>query len=158
MSRKPTAKSLSHNNEQEAWQALAELPAESAVALKRWLDGLAELPLDHWIAVGRACARDVSARQRRTTSTALLEAVIADQHLELTAWFIGDMVHTAAHSAATTAARARRSARHNFAFARAAADWAALAIATRSWLPEVDHDALCAPFDAVLGDGALRLV
>jgi hypothetical protein len=54
VSGQPKATSLSHSAAQNALQALDGLPAESAVALERWLDALAELPLDHWIAVGRA--------------------------------------------------------------------------------------------------------
>lgn len=158
MSRQPKATSLSHSAVQNALQALDGLPAESAVALERWLDALAELPLDRWIAVGRACAHHTSDRQQRMTSSALLEAVVADQQLELTAWFVGDMVQTAAHAATTAASRTRRSTRRDFAAARSAADWAALAMATQAWLPRVDRDALCAPFDAVIGNGALRLV
>jgi hypothetical protein len=143
---------------ENALQALDGLPAESATALEHWLDALAELPLDRWIAVGRAYARDGFGRQRGATSSALLEATVADQQLELTAWFIGDMVQTAAHTASTAASRSRRSARRDFASARSAADWTALAIATEAWLPRADHDALCAPFDAVLSNGSLRLV
>ena len=158
MSRQPKATSLSHSAVQNALQALDGLPAESAIAFERWLDGLADLPLDRWIAVGRACAHHASDRQQRMTSSALLEAIVADRRLGLTAWFIGDMVQTAAHAAATAASRARRSTRRDFAAARSAADWAALAIATQTWLPCVDRDALCAPFDTVMKHGALRLV
>jgi hypothetical protein len=141
-----------------AVSALDGLPNESASALESWLDALAEWPLDRWIAVGRACARDVSGHQQSVTARALLEAIVADQQLELTAWFIGDMVKTAAYSAATAASRASQSVRRDFAIARLAADWAALAIATQTWLPRADRDALCAPFDEVLANGALRLV
>lgn len=158
MSRQPKATSRLHGAAENALEALDGLPAESATALERWLDALAELPLDRWIAVGRAYARDRSSRQRAATSSALLEAIVADQQLELTAWFIGDMVQTAAHAAATAASRSRRSVRRDFASARSAADWAALAIATEAWLPRVDRDVLCAPFDAVIGNGPLRLV
>jgi hypothetical protein len=158
VSGQPKATSLSHSAAQNALQALDGLPAESAVALERWLDALAELPLDHWIAVGRACVHHASDRQQRVTSSDLLEAVLADRQLELTAWFIGDMVQAATYAAATAASRARRSVRRDFREARRAADWAALAIATQTWLPRVDRDALCAPFDAAMRNGALRLV
>lgn len=158
MSRQPNATSLSHSAAKNALQALDGLPVESAVALERWLDALADLPLDRWIAVGRACAHHASDRRQRTTSTALLDAIVADQRLELTAWFIGDMVQTAAHAAAIAASRAGRFKRRDFAAARSAADWAALAMAAQAWLPRVDRDALCAPFDTVIGNGALRLV
>jgi hypothetical protein len=141
-----------------AVRALDGLPAESASALERWLDALAELPFERWVALGQACTRDSGARQQRVTSSAILEAVVADQRIELAAWFIGDMVQTAAYAATRAAARTRRSTQRDFAVARSAADWAALAIATRTWLPRADHDALCAPFDAVLSNGALRLV
>lgn len=158
VSRRSKATSLSHSAGQNTLQTLDGLPAESAVALERWLDALAELPFDRWIAVGRACAHHASDRQQRMTSSALLEAIVADQQLELTAWFIGDMVQTAAYAAATAASRGRRSTRRDFAAARSTADWAALAIATQTWLPCVDRDALCAPFDTVMKHGALQLV
>jgi hypothetical protein len=141
-----------------AGQVFDGLAPESAHALESWLDALAELPLERWIAVGRACPRDLHSRQQRTASSALLEAIVADQQLALTAWFIGDMVQTATYAAATAASRAGPSERRDFAAARSAADWAALAIATQAWLPRVDRDALCAPFDTVIGNGALRIV
>jgi hypothetical protein len=144
--------SLSHGD------ALDGLPVEAASEVEQWLDALAQLPPEHWFAVGRACASDVSGRRRRATARALLEAIVADQRIALTAWFIRDMVQTAAHSAAGAASRARPSARRDFATARSAAAWATLAIATQAWLPCVDRQALCAPFDAVIGNGALRRV
>jgi hypothetical protein len=157
VSRQSRATSLSHSARQSAFQALDGLPTESACAIERWLDALAELPVDRWIAIGRAL-RDVSDRRRRATSIALLEAIIADRGLELTAWYIGDMVETTAYGAATAASRAGRPTRRDFAAARSAADWAALAIATQPWLPRVDRDTLCAPFAAVMGNDALRVV
>jgi hypothetical protein len=158
VSRQPQTTSPSLRCVPSAVRALDGLPAESASALERWLDALAELPLDRWLAVGQACTRDVAGRQRRVTSTALLEAIVSDQRIELAAWFIGDLVQTAAYPATRAAARARRSTQRDFAVARSAAGWAALAIATRTWLPRADHDALCAPFDAVLSNGSLRFV
>lgn len=158
MSRQPQATSLSHSGMPSALRTLDGLPDESASALEAWLDTLAELPFDRWLAVGRACAGDVSGYRRRVAARALLEAIVADQQLELTVWFIRDMVKTAAHTAAITASRASRSDRRALATARSAADWAALAIATQTWLPCADRDALCAPFDAVMGSAALRLV
>lgn len=157
MSRQPRATSLSHSAVQNAVQALDGLPAESACALERWLDALAALPVDRWIAVGRAL-RDMPDRRARATSSALLEAILADRRLELTAWYIGDLVQTTAYGAAAAASRAGRSTRRDFAAALSAADWAALAIATQTWLPRVDRDTLCAPFAAVMGNDALRLV
>jgi hypothetical protein len=68
------------------------------------------------------------------------------------------MVQTAAHAPTVAASRARPSVQRNVREARCAAHWAALAIATQMWLPRVDRDALCAPFDAVMKNGALRLV
>jgi hypothetical protein len=158
VSGQPKATSLSRRPIQNDLRLFDGLPAESASALEHWLEALAALPLDRWIALGRACARDTTRRERRATATALLEAIVADQQLELTAWFIGDMVQTTAYAATTAASCAHRSKRRAFAEARAAADWAALAIATQTWLPRVDRDALCAPFDTVIGSGALRLV
>jgi AcrR family transcriptional regulator len=157
VSRQSRATSLSCSAGQSPFQALDGLPAESACALERWLDALADLPVDRWIAVGRAF-RDVSDRRENATSCALLEAILADQQLELTAWYIGDMVKTTAYRAATLASRATRATRRDFAAARSAADWAALAIATQTWLPRVDRDTLCTPFTAVMENDALRLV
>jgi hypothetical protein len=132
-----------------AARPLDGLTAASACALEHWLDALAELPLDRWVAVGHACAQDVAGRQKRVTSKALLDATFADQQLVLAAWFIRDMVQTATYRAATAAARARWSVRRDFAAARSAADGAALAIAAQQWLPREDHEALCAPFAAI---------
>jgi hypothetical protein len=153
----PQATSNSHSGVPGALRVLDGLPNESAFALERWLDALAELPLDRWIAAGRACARDMSG-YRQHAARALLEAIVADQQIELTAWFIRDMVKTAAHATAIAASRANHSVRRDFAAARAAADWAALAIATQTWIPCADRDALCAPFDAAMATAALRLV
>jgi len=158
VSRQPQANSLLHAQSGRAVRPLDGLPAESAAALERWLDGLWSLPFDHWLDVGRAYARDASRQQRQVTARALLNAIVADRRIELTAWFIHDMVKTAAHPASTAASRAHRSEQRDFATARSAADWAALAIATQTWLPRVDRDVLCAPFDALLGEGGLRLV
>lgn len=158
VSSQPQAQSVSRSAVHHAVQLLDGLPPESACALESWVDALAELPLDYWIAVGRACPRDLHSRQQRAAARALLEAIIAHRQIEVTAWLIGDMVQTAAYAATTAASRARRSERRDFAAARSAADWAALAIAAQAWLPRVDRDALCAPFDTVIGDGALRLV
>jgi hypothetical protein len=158
VSRQPQANSRSHVHLGSAVRPLDGLPAESASALERWLDELSTLPFDRWLDIGRACARDASGLQQRATARALLDAIVADQRIELTAWFIHDMVRTVAHPASVAASRARRSERRDFAMARSAADWAALAIATQAWLPRADLDALRAPFDAPAGDGALRLV
>ena len=158
MPRQPQATLLSPRCVPSAVRALDGLPDESASALERWLDTLAELPLERWLAIGRACARDVSGYRQHVAARALLEAVVADQQIELTAWFIRDMVKTAAYTATTAAHRASNSARRNFAAARSAADWAALAIAAQTWIPCADRDTLCAPFDAAMGNVALRLV
>jgi hypothetical protein len=151
------ATSLAHSGAPSALRALDGLPNESAFALERWLDALAELPFDRWIAVGRACARDMS-EYRPHAARALLEAIVADRQIELTAWFIRDMVKTAAYAAAIAASRTSHSVRRDVAVARSAADWAALAIATQTWIPCADREALCAPFDAAMGSAALRLV
>jgi hypothetical protein len=158
VSGQPRATSRSHSAAQDALRALDGLPVESASALEDWLDALGELPLDRWIALGRACARDTTGHQRRATATALLEAIVADQQLELTAWFIGDMVQTTAYAVTTAASRERRSRRRAVAEARMAAEWAALAIAMQTCLPCVDREALCAPFESAIGSGALQLV
>jgi hypothetical protein len=120
------------------------LPHESEWALARWLEALSELPVDAWLVAGEPRFTLTNPARDR------MESVLHEQHLELTAWFIRDLVATSSHRAASAARRLPRAAQRRFSAARSAADWTALAIATQSWLSDAECDALCAPFDSVI--------
>lgn len=109
------------------------LPRSSARALERWFDALHELTLDDWMLIARAGRFDGRSGAQRAAQDAVV-AIIADRHLEVTAWFIRDLVATAIPSDMRLAS------------ARSLAEWATLAVATRAWLAPIHHDALCNPF------------
>ena len=123
------------------FSTLFGLPPQSADALERWLETLHALSCDDWLAI----ARSGDAARKAVTNA------VTRHQLQLTAWFTRDMVSTAA--SATTliyGVAAMRRDRQQLAGARIHAEWAALAIATRSWLRARDYELLCRPFNAVL--------
>jgi hypothetical protein len=83
-------------------------------------------------AVAGACAR--------------VETAIAGHTLDVAAWFIRDFVETAAQIVRPHAVRRSRRAQSRLALTLAAAQWAALAVATEQWLAPGDRALLCAPF------------
>jgi hypothetical protein len=120
------------------------VPDRSARRLEQWLDVLAELTADEWIDIAdRARSRDA---RGVSSACARVELAISAHELEVTAWFIRDLVETAVLRAhPLTLARSRR-VRSQLAIARSATAWAALAHATAQWLAPSDHDLLLAPF------------
>jgi hypothetical protein len=127
-----------------AFSPLFGLPRRSAHALERWLDALHAFSCDDWIAIARS-ADALSAANCDNARKAISEA-ITRHRLHLTAWFIRDMVDTAACVMTLNGAGATRRSRHQFAQGRMHAEWAALAIATQCWLSPRDYDVLCCPF------------
>ncbi len=126
-----------------AFSLLCGVPGRSTQALERWLETLHAFSCDDWIAVARsgdACSPVEWEAARQAASD-----TITGHHLELTAWFIRDMISTAACVMTHGTGSTRRN-RYQFARARAYADWAGLAIATRTWLSRRDYELLCSPF------------
>ena len=123
---------------------LDHLPEAAARELEDWLDGLAELTLDQWRDAGRASVRDASLRAAAEDA---LAAVIDCHRLGVTAWYVRDLVRTAAYAARHQAEHASRKARRYLAVALAAAESAALSIAVNKWLSASDAALLRAPFD-----------
>ena len=126
----------------KALRLLDGLPYDAQQTLERWLDALGELTPQAWLMVADGCSAHSADDAKRR-----IESIVSNAKLELTAWFIRDMVATATHATKGSVPRAR-----------AAANWAALAIALQSLLTDTELNALCAPFDAVIPRGALRLV
>lgn len=137
-----------------AMRLLDGLAVDAEHALDRWLDALGQLPMADWLAVGRADANGASSHAAR----ARVESILAAEGLTLTGWLIRDFVATTTYPASRSARACTRQEQDAFAAARQAAVWAALAVATRSWLTDSETDTLCGPFDAVIPRGALRLV
>lgn len=134
------------NGGSSVW-ALDGLPQAAARELEAWLDALAELTLDQWCDAGRASVRDGS---MRGAAGEALAAVIDCHRLGVTAWYVRDLVSTAAYGARHQAEHASRKARRDLAVALAAAESAALSIAAKKWLSASDAAILRAPFDAGL--------
>lgn len=153
-------RSLANNNPGSSLQrplcALDGIPTERVREVERWLDLLAELPLSEWLSASRAIARcdHENVRAARTRLTDAMD----DHHLALTAWFIRDHVATSAHSQTLAARAARRAVRREFAIARGAAEWTALAIALVEWISSDDFDLLCRPFARSIARTALHVV
>ena len=145
MSMRSLAKSSSSGREiVETMWGLDGLPERSAHALERWLQFLATLALDEWIVIGCRCkSRD---GQAVASACARVETAIADHRLDVAAWFIRDAVDTVAQIVRPQAVRRSRRAQSRLALALAAAQWAALAVATEQWLAPGDRASLCAPF------------
>ncbi|HVX41041.1 MAG TPA: hypothetical protein VHB25_15845 [Gemmatimonadaceae bacterium] len=153
-------RSVANNNPgslpQQPLVAFDGIPAPRARAVERWLEHLAELPLAEWLAASRAMAGcdHHGVRGARTR----VNDEIDDRQLALTAWCIRDHVATCAHAQTLAARAARRAVRREFAVARGAAEWAALAIALEEWIPSDDHELLCRPFARSIARAALHVV
>jgi hypothetical protein len=136
-----------------ALRLLDGLPPDAEAALTRWLDALGDLSVDGWLKAAMAVAPETTHDARHRVI-----AAFSERGMDLTAWFVRDLVGTAAHGACSSVRRLSNAKRKLLVEARVAAECTALAIAARDWLSEADHDALCAPFDQVIARGALRLV
>jgi len=121
----------------------AEEPA-LAVA-KAFIERLCDLPLDSWLAIGRAV---VAARSKTAYASAWssVENAIAKRDLGLAAWHVRDDVETVAYLASHSGAPLSRGNRPVFAAAHGAAEDAALALLVQSSISSADLELLCAPF------------
>jgi len=138
--------------------ALAGLSDGAAHQLEQWLDGLCNLTLDEWCAIGRACARQRATNADEGAALDALDDVIQRQRLALTAWYVRDLVNTAAYAARREAEHTSRARRRELSAAIAAAERAALAIALHPSLGAADSARLRGPFALGGEPPELRLV
>ncbi len=106
---------------------------------------LAALPLAAWYEIGDA-ARRAEATARAATAEAILEAIIADGNLQLEQWEARDLITTAAHLVSRHDRSMTAAQRARFLGARAAAEWAALALLAGPRLPAREMTHFAAPF------------
>jgi len=119
---------------------------EPALALANvFIERLGDLPLDSWLAIGRAviAARSATAYASAWSS---VERAIAKHDLGLAAWHVRDDVETIAYLASHSGAPLSRLDRPVFAAAHGAAEDAALALLVHSTIPPADLELICAPF------------
>lgn len=125
------------------------LPHTIARELEQWLDALGELPLEEWVRIGERFASHEHGFVTTTRACRRVEKAIDQQKLEVTAWLVRDLVETATYPVQRELARRPRRVRAQFALARMAAEWTALAMACQASLQPADREVLCAPFTAV---------
>jgi hypothetical protein len=128
--------------------ARAEEPSVECASV--FVDRLADLPLEHWVAIGRRLLADEALRSQRSTALAILEATITANDLAVAAWFARDGVVTAAFYATSDVPRLTPAERRAFAAACAAAEDTAFAVIARDHLAECDFALLAAPFEQVV--------
>ncbi len=130
-------------------QQVTDLTPEDEPALadvNTYVDRLAELPLDQWLAIGRSVIERGSSAEPEATAFVILEATLADQGLDIAAWYARDAVETSAFFVARSAAGWTKHDRRVFAAAHAAAETAALALLARDKLSGTDLSLLIGPF------------
>ena len=115
-----------------------------------FVDRLAELPYQAWLAIGRAQLTAAARVAPRATPFAILEATIATQGLGFAAWYARDAVETSAFLATNGASQCSPGGRRVIARAHGAAEAAALALLARDALAPTDFATLYAPFEHVL--------
>lgn len=108
-------------------------------AVEQFIERLAELDVDEWLSVAKACGGRVDA-------AGPLQAIIAHHGLAMEAWNVADNVETAVHC--SLGPRGFASSREGGALrlARHAATAAALALMLRAFLAADDFDRLYRPF------------
>ncbi len=111
-----------------------------------FVDRLASLPFATWAEIGAGVSGDRDLLARRATAHTLLDAILADRQLLVTAWYVRDAVDTAAFLASRTAITPKSAQRRLFAAAHGAAEAAALALLAADHLARADRDVLCEPF------------
>jgi hypothetical protein len=132
---------------------VAELtPADSPglAAVDTFAERLAELPAEHWLAVGRELIADGAAADGRVTAIMSLETAIVARELGIAAWYVRDAVDTSAYLAGQSVTRWTSAERRAFAAAHGAAEDAALALLARPGIAPAELAVLCAPFDSLL--------
>jgi hypothetical protein len=121
----------------------AQVPA-LAVA-KAFVERLGDLPLESWLAIGRAVTASRSAASYSGAWPAV-EQAIARQDLGLAAWHIRDDIETLVYLVSHAGELVSRADRSVFAAAHGAAEDAALALLVRDHVSADKVDRLCAPF------------
>ena len=114
------------------------LSGPNPIETDAFLAMLAELPIAEWPA-------PASARTAHETALALLDAVLADRQLGVSAWYVRDQVETSAF----VASRGRGERTCVPRAARKLAEAAALALLVRPLLPAADFATLYGPFARV---------
>lgn len=124
---------------------------EPALApVHRFVDALCELPLAHWLRIGRRVAGDQQGVAVRVATRALLDRVLVEQRLGIAAWHVRDAVETVAFLATRTAPPLSRAERRELMTAQDAAEEAALALLAREHLPEAAYETLGRAFSTLL--------
>jgi hypothetical protein len=145
----------------EPWWETAGIDAGDAARCDAFLEELEGLSRAEWLETGRRvlarAAGDSGASVQQAAD--VLDAVIAQRQLGVTAWLLRDAVETVAYGArcASDPGVARRhpappcttSERTDLSAARVAAERAALAYLARPWLSRAAYLTLVAPFLAV---------
>lgn len=131
---------------------------DGIVAACDFADGLAALPLQCWLDVGRDLMANDPIAARRQLAVAVLGATIADRRLAVDAWYARDAVQTAAYLARLGTPAVSVLERRRFSAACAAASEAAVALVARTDLPNDDFALLIAPFEIVADRPAPMLV
>jgi hypothetical protein len=119
---------------------------EPALALtKAFIEHLCDLPLESWLAVGRAviASRDEAAYANAWRA---VQQAIAKHDLGLAAWHLRDQIETLAYLASHSGMPLSREDRPVFAAAHGAAEDAALALLASSNVSAANLALLCAPF------------
>ncbi len=130
---------------------------EPALGLvNEFADGLAEFPVDEWLAIGRDLLTDRDHHASRAMSYARLESTINDRGLAIAAWYVRDAVETSAYYATHSTRYWNSSGRRAFAAAHGAAEEAALALLARASLPAEDFELLSAPYARLINRASVR--
>ncbi len=124
---------------------LTELQESALVQTKAFVERLADLPLESWLAVGRAVTGHRASDAYASAWTAV-EQAIAQQKLGFAAWHVRDDIETLAHLTIRSGAPLLRRDRPLFAAAHGAAEDAALALLVREHVSPAHVALLCAAF------------
>ena len=117
--------------------------------LDAFLDFIADLSADEWLAIG--AAPPVDAR-----TVAILEATLAVQRLQVDSWCVRDDVETLAVLVRSSLPPPTLRVHHAMERARLSAERAALAILARRWLARSDVADLLSPFSSRRWVGCAR--
>lgn len=147
--RSQSVRALTLDAQPQGLWTLYGLPPASALRLERWLDALHTIPTAEWIRIGEQRLCGDGALLTATSACSHIERAIEQQNLHVTAWLVRDSVETTVFGVRQTTANGPRRIRAHIAIARMAAEWAALAIATEAWIPRVDVETMCAPFETI---------
>ena len=115
-----------------------------------YLARLDELPAAEWLRIGALEQRRAAAGADRSTAALLAEIIVADRRLEMVRWYALDAIETSAAVAGSALCPATRGMRELVAFARRAAEGAALALIAQPDLPAADFATLGGALDDLL--------